>query len=269
MTTTTLSFSSIPFVKINIIILISILCNNLSTVAFFIPRNSLHISLTSKMEKSQQQAIHQSDDLISSLSTNAIDSQVVSGKIPWIDFLKSNYQGKVVTLREWRDEEWRKDPNGGGFSGTDFCHSKTSAVQIQEYLLFSKSDSHLLSKSCELEYPFLVGAAFFSEKCESHRGLCHGGTFCALMDDAIGWMGFCFSGEVRPWCGYTVQVNTALKKAVKIGSVLKLESWVLRREGKRKVWISSRLVDPESGDVHCEGEGLFLLSPEEVDTTVV
>eukprot|EP01036_Dinobryon_divergens_P030140 gene30140-39337_t len=213
----------------------------------------------------------QSDDAISSssVSTSTIESHVVSSTIPWIDVLKSNYQGTVVTLREWKDEEWRKDPSGGGFSGTDFCHSKSSAVQIQEYLLFSKSDSHLLSKSCELEYPFLIGAAFFNEKCESHRGLCHGGTFCALMDDAIGWMGFCFSGEVRPWCGYTVQVNTALKKAVKIGSVLKLESWVARREGKRKIWISSRLVDPESGDIHCEGEGLFLLSPEEVDSSVV
>lgn len=39
-----------------------------------------------------------------------------------------------------------------------------------------------------------------------YTGLCHGGSFCALMDDAIGWMGFCVSGAVKPWSGYTVQV---------------------------------------------------------------
>lgn len=253
--------SSIYFMRLYVIILQLIVCSNLSTTAFLILpcRNTV-----SAKAMKESQSVHQHDIPQSSMPTIRPSIQAV----PWIDLMKASYHGKVVTLREWNDEEWRKDPSGGGFHGTDFCHSKSSAVQIQEYLLMDKSNSHLLSKSCDLEYPFLIGAAFFNEKCESHRGLCHGGTFCALMDDAIGWMGFCFTGEVQPWCGYTVQVNTALKKAVKIGSTLKLESWVTRREGKRKVWISSRLVDPESGDVHCEGEGLFLLSPEEVDKTI-
>jgi hypothetical protein len=254
--------STIYFMRLYIIILQLLICSNLSTIALLISRNSLHIFTSAKTMK--RQSVHH--DV--SRSSVTIDSRAVIQSYPWMDLMKATYDGRVVTLREWNDEEWRKDPNGGGFSGTDFCHSKSSAVQIQEYLLLDKSNSHLLSKFCELEYPFLIGAAFFSAECESHRGLCHGGTFCALMDDAIGWMGFCFTGEVRPWCGYTVQVNTALKKAVKIGSTLKLESWVTRREGTRKVWISSRLVDPESGDVHCEGEGLFLLSPEEVDKTI-
>ncbi len=108
------------------------------------------------------------------------------------------------------------------------------------------------------DYPSLVGIAVFSPQAESHRGLCHGGTHCALMDDAIGWMGFCVSGQVQPWSGYTVQVNTALKKGVPVGSVLKLESWVVRKEGSRKYWINARLSNAISGAVHCEAEGLFI-----------
>ena len=65
--------------------------------------------------------------------------------------------------------------------------------------------------------------------------------------------------------GYTVQVNTSLKKPVKVGSILKVESWVIRKEGKRKYWIASQLTDHETGDVHCYAEGLFLMSNEEVE----
>jgi hypothetical protein len=34
--------------------------------------------------------------------------------------------------------------------------------------------------------PSLVGFVYFSKQAESHKGLCHGGSMCALMDDAIG-----------------------------------------------------------------------------------
>ena len=113
------------------------------------------------------------------LGATATDALGISA--PWLEKLKFASDSKVVAVREWWDEEWRKDPNGGGFSGSDFCHSKSSAVQIAEYLLFSNSASQLLSQPRSLEYPFLIGSAYFSERCESHRGLCHGGTFCALM----------------------------------------------------------------------------------------
>lgn len=73
-------------------------------------------------------------------------------------------------------------------------------------------------------------------------------------------MGFCASGTVKPWSGYTVQVNTALRKSVKVGSILKVEAWVDRVEGPRKVWVKSLLTDPANGDIYCEGDGLFLRS---------
>ena len=92
---------------------------------------------------------------------------------------------------------------------------------------------------------------------ESHRGLCHGGTMCALMDDVVGWTGFCATGVCKPWSGFTVQINTALKKPVEVGSWLRLEGEIVKIEG-RKVSVKARLLDVD-GDVHCEAEGLVVL----------
>lgn len=182
----------------------------------------------------------------------------------WFEALKGKTNTKIVAVAEWQDEDWRNQE--GGFQGRDFCHSKHSSVRILDYVIVAPtdSDSEVVEANAN-EFPKIIGPAYFSQKCESHRGLCHGGSFCALMDDAIGWMGFCVSGNVKPWTGFTVQINTSLKKAVKVGSTLKLEAWVNRKEGARKYWIGSRLSNSETGDVHCEAEGLFLLSPDEVE----
>ena len=75
-------------------------------------------------------------------------------------------------------------------------------------------------------------------------------------------MGFCVSGKVKCWSGFTAQINTSLKKPVKVGSMLKVEAWVGRQEGPRKFWIMSRLLDVDTNTVHYEAEGLFLLSKE-------
>ncbi|KAJ1407234.1 hypothetical protein B484DRAFT_403891 [Ochromonadaceae sp. CCMP2298] len=189
---------------------------------------------------------------------------------------------QVLDVKEWRDESWRAE---GGFQGRDFCHSASASVRVLDYVMLPATSTPTPTTATAtpttptptatttdvgfgtaLEaalYPQLVGPAHFTARAESHQGLCHGGSFCALMDDAIGWMGFCVSGTVRPWSGYTVQINTSLKKSVAVGSVLRLESWVRRREGARKFWIDSRLVDAVSGTVHCEAQGLFLLSKEQ------
>jgi hypothetical protein len=83
------------------------------------------------------------------------------------------------------------------------------------------------------------------------------------MDDALGWMGFCSGDDIKIWSGYTVQVNTALRKSVEIGSILRLDAWIDRIEGERKVWVKSALTDPITGEVHCEGDGLFLKNKEQ------
>lgn len=181
--------------------------------------------------------------------------------ITWFNAYKSIPGAEVLDVKEWRDEEGR---SSDGFAGRDFIHSKTASVRIVDYV---KVPAKHVDPSglTEDNFPRLVGPAHFTYRSESHRGLCHGGSFCALMDDAMGWMGFCVSGEVKPWSGYTVQVNTALKKSVPVDSVLKMEAWVHRREGARKYWISARLSDPENEEcVYAEGEGLFLMNPEAV-----
>lgn len=176
----------------------------------------------------------------------------------WFDVLKLRTNVKVVFVDEWANEAGRENR---GFLGVDFCHSRNASVRIIEYLLVSPSLAITENVETNIsDFPKLIGPVYFSKKCESHKGLCHGGSMCAVMDDAIGWMGFCVSGIVRPWSGFTVQVNTSLKKAVCVGSTLKLEAWVNRIDGSRKFWISCRLVNVDNGDIHCEAEGLFLLN---------
>lgn len=193
------------------------------------------------------------------------ETQVVAklDQITWFENLKNVPGSELLDVKEWKDEEGR---SSDGFLGRDFIHSASAAVRILDYVKVPASVVDVNGVSPE-NFPRLVGPAHFTPRSESHRGLCHGGSFCALMDDVIGWMGFCVSGECKPWSGYTVQVNTALKKSVPVNSVVKIEAWVKKKEGARKFWISARLSDPENENcVYCEGEGLFLLSPEQIQS---
>ena len=133
----------------------------------------------------------------------------------WFDAFSSEQisckNGYLLDVKEWRVDENRLDD---GFHGSDFCHSSSSPVRIIQYLLLSKGVEDLASSSSSsstdplpsLSYPRLVAPVLFTPRAESGRGYCHGGSMCAVMDDAIGWMGFCASGECRPWEGFTVQV---------------------------------------------------------------
>jgi len=125
--------------------------------------------------------------------------------------------GAVVVddlVREYTDEAWRLSPESG-FGGTDLIHcASRSPVRILQYTLLKAPAPRAAEQSNgadadadPLKYPRLVGAAYFSEAAEGHQHLCHGGSMCALCDDALGWMGFCADGSVRPWAGYTVQVR--------------------------------------------------------------
>ena len=154
----------------------------------------------------------------------------------------------IMNVKEWDNEASRALD---GFKGTDFCHSVNSPVRILNYFVYHIEED---------PFPRLVAPVLFTPKAESGRGYCHGGSMCAVMDDAIGWMGFAVRGEVHPWKGFTVQVNTTLKKSIPVGSLLKLHASVERLEGQRKVWIRSSLVDPaDESVIHCVGSGLFLM----------
>jgi exosome complex RNA-binding protein Rrp42 (RNase PH superfamily) len=81
------------------------------------------------------------------------------------------------------------------------------------------------------------------------------------MDDAIGWIGFCVTGECRPWTGFTVQVNTSLKKPVEVDTILMIRV-VIDKVERRKVFAKVMLLDPsvEEEVVYAMGDGLVIFN---------
>ena len=144
-----------------------------------------------------------------------------------------------VTLREWEDQSWRRSK---GWKGRDLCHNPAGrGVVVQKYFFHSKTR-------------ILVGFVHFGEECESHRGLCHGGAMCALLDDFCGHCAFIDSDA--PWNGATVQVNCKLKKPVPVGAVLMIVGKVARRQGN-KVFVVATLED-DGGAVYAVLDGLSI-----------
>lgn len=78
----------------------------------------------------------------------------------------------------------------------------------------------------------------------------------AVMDDLIGWAAFLATGKV--WQGYTVQVDTSLRKPIPIGEYLQGKARITKIEG-RKVFVEASISNPMDGKVHCEGSGLTIL----------
>ena len=180
----------------------------------------------------------------------------------WFRALLGDQTGRWerLVVREWDEPCWRA---ANGWRGTDFVHGAPAAVHIPDYVLDRPAAA--AARDSGTAGARLVGAAHFGAGAESHQGLCHGGTMTALMDDVIGWTGFCVAGPCAPWSGFTVQVNTSLKAPVRVGSWLRVEGVVTKREG-RKVWVRASLTTPGAADggegeptVHCEAEGLFLV----------
>ena len=145
------------------------------------------------------------------------------------------------------------------FKGNDLVHSIGSPVRILEYRV------KYPSKLGGGEGTQLNGIVHFTSKAESHQGFCHGGSMCSIMDDAIGWIGFCVTGECKPWSGFTVQINTSLMKPVKVGQILLLRLKIDKVE-RRKVFASAELVDPDGNSddgqecIHARGDGLVIVN---------
>ena len=206
----------------------------------------------------------------------------------------SSEWGIPLKIHEWGDYERNGSSNDvnqpnkyrqqNGWIGHDFCHDpSTSPVYISHYhVKYANNDKN--SQSTET-YPNnstnekcnhesmgigtkLTGVANFTSKAESHKQYCHGGSMCAIMDDMIGWLGFCTLGKCIPWSGFTAQINTRLCKPIRVGTSLKLEGTIVQRVG-RKVSIKAVLMDPsassndngiETNAIHATAEGLFILN---------
>eukprot|EP00815_Leptocylindrus_aporus_P007065 CAMPEP_0116069250 /NCGR_PEP_ID=MMETSP0322-20121206/12172_1 /TAXON_ID=163516 /ORGANISM="Leptocylindrus danicus var. apora, Strain B651" /LENGTH=215 /DNA_ID=CAMNT_0003556571 /DNA_START=92 /DNA_END=739 /DNA_ORIENTATION=+ len=188
-----------------------------------------------------------------SLMTTSTVTEISETTLPdWTsDFGRSK---EKLIVGEWDDDEDSYDSTEyrrkGGWKGTDFMHSKNSAVRVLRYYADYKKDSVGTS---------LEGIVEFTPNAESHSGYCHGGSMCAVFDDAIGWCGFLANGSCAPWSGFTAQINTALAQPVPCGSILCIKARITKRDD-RKVYIEAELTDPGNENlVHATGEGLFIL----------
>ncbi len=146
--------------------------------------------------------------------------------------LKQDKNQRRLKMREWEDLDWRAK---SGWMGRDLCHNPDGkAVRVLDYYCDDTDGTTL------------TGIVWFGPDAESHRGLCHGGAMCSLLDDICGHAVFAATGQA-PWSGATVQVNCSLKKPVEIGSVLRVKANVKFTTGTKKCIVNAILDD---GNIH-------------------
>ena len=189
--------------------------------------------------------------------------------------------GETLQVLEWQDDggEYR-DKNG--WKGRDLIHDKQSPVRVLEYYVkygpgithseeTNNPTANTLEKRPSAVYKSflrggidttLTGIVHFTKRAESHKGYCHGGSMCSIMDDVIGWVGFLVTGECRPWSGFTVQINSKLQRPVHVDSILLVQAKITNVE-RRKVSIEAVIKDPKDGDdncIHATASGLVVVN---------
>jgi acyl-coenzyme A thioesterase PaaI-like protein len=112
----------------------------------------------------------------------------------------------------------------------------------------------------------LTGFVHFTKQAESHQGYCHGGAACSIMDDVLGYTAFCVTGQVLPWSGYTVQINTQLLRPIPVNSFVYV-SGTITSVVRRKVYVSAELYqvpntpsNREERVVYATCEGIVVLN---------
>lgn len=209
--------------------------------------------------------------------TNVDDSIVLPD---WVQATKSSL-GEPLEVLEWQDDggEYR-DKNG--WKGRDLIHDRQSPVRILEYYVeygpgithseeTNQQNESASDKRPSVRYKSFVrggvgtrlsGLVHFTKRAESHKGYCHGGSMCSIMDDVIGWVGFLVTGECRPWSGFTVQINSKLQRPVHVDSILLVQAKITKVE-RRKVSIEAVIKDPKDGDdncIHATATGLVVVN---------
>jgi len=172
-----------------------------------------------------------SDNKLTTSSTSEILPPQSKDLPGFAQALRKSPSHRQVKLREWEDTAWRA---AQGWKGRDLCHNPDGkGVRLLEYFWEESSQT-------------LTGVVWFGPEAESHRGLCHGGAMCALLDDVCGYYAFMGKGG-QPWGGCTVQVNSALRKPVQVGSVLRVVAtgeFGETKRGMQKVKIRAVLDEP-------------------------
>jgi len=184
----------------------------------------------------------------------------------WVEEMQDSW-GTPLRVHEWDDTDSFRSKNG--WHGEDLVHARHAPVCVLEYFVQYGNGIAGVSASGGVDTA-LTGIVHFTKRAESHKGFCHGGSMCSLMDDIIGWCAFLTTGTCLAWSGFTVQVNTQLKKPIRVGSYLLVRARITKVE-RRKVSVIAELIDPSETDdnssIHATGEGLVILNkgvlPEE------
>lgn len=189
--------------------------------------------------------------------------------------------GESLEVLEWRDDggEYRSK---NGWKGSDLVHDRKSPVRVLEYYVkygpgityteeITNNNDNSSSEKPAIRYKnfvrggvgtTLTGIVHFTKRAESHKGYCHGGSMCSIMDDVIGWVGFLVTGDCHPWSGFTVQVNSKLQRPVHVDSILLVQAKITHIE-RRKVSIEAMISDPkdETGNcIHATASGLVVVN---------
>lgn len=199
-----------------------------------------------------------------------------SKKTPeWVEKFNESW-GEPLDVPEWKDDggTYRQE---NGWLGRDLIHDVNSPVRISKYRIRYGTEAPLTGFGQGGVGTQLTGVVEFTPRAESHAGFCHGGSMTSVMDDVVGWLGFLVTGECKPWSGYTVQINTALKRPIAVNTTLMVQATIVKVD-RRKVSITAELVDPiivESADdngsvtslsndsvAHATCEGLVILNKD-------
>jgi acyl-coenzyme A thioesterase PaaI-like protein len=205
------------------------------------------------------------------------DRNVAAASDPFASFAN----GERLVLPEWENaDDFRSQ---SGWHGHDLVHSVHSAVRVLEYYCQYGAGTDILctvpsepnadaSSTSHAPPPrggsgtVLTGFVHFTKQAESHQGYCHGGAACSIMDDVLGWTAFCVTGQVRPWSGYTVQINTQLLRPIPVNSCVYVAG-TITKVVRRKVYVSAELYDvpttaSDTGDrvVYATCEGIVVLN---------
>lgn len=189
-------------------------------------------------------------------SVHQLSDKLKGKNVPaWVEDNWCSY-GERLVVAEW---EKINDRENNGWRGRDFMHDDESPVKIVEYFSnYGSGDGTLLNNGGE--GTSLNGIVHFTARAESHQGYCHGGSMTAVMDDVVGWAAFLVTGSCQPWTGFTVQINTALRKPIPTDSWLLVRGTISKIEG-RKVSVTASIIDPATDDtIHAEGDGLVILN---------
>ena len=193
-------------------------------------------------------------------NSNNNNNDIIFQDLPaWVDNLRDDW-GVPLAVSEWDDIDSYRSKNG--WHGRDLVHDRHAPVRILEYFVNYGDGIPRTNLSKGGIGTTLTGIAHFTKRAESHQGFCHGGSMCSLMDDIIGWVAFLTTGTCRPWTGFTVQVNTSLKKPIRVDSFLLVKATIVKIE-RRKVSVTAELIDPsedKASNTHALGEGLVVLN---------